>query len=272
MSLKRIGFADDEVFRCVAWTDGRVGVNAEIHGEKAVLLLNTALRLDVRLSGPYAHRRGFPLVRGSEAAGNCSLTEFRALGRSRRYDDARFMGAPQPDTTSIYAGEIGIDYLSDAVLGVDAAGPHIGLSTRDEISPWSISPVCRIPLVPESGPRLAVTVALRDGHAPEAAPAFAFGTGYPFSYLSEAYVKDRWSRKTLKRLSPEVGSKRTVPVPLTLPNGDVISLAMRIETGPPEYVVDTGMGELQGMLGIDFLRRWMQVFDLPGRELLLFDY
>jgi hypothetical protein len=47
---------------------------------------------------------------------------------------------------------------------------------------------------------------------------------------------------------------------------------MQVEQAAPTYVVDVGVDHVDGSLGIDFLRRWLQVFDFPSRELLLFDY
>jgi hypothetical protein len=167
---------------------------------------------------------------------------------------------------------VGVDYLNDAVLGLDAAGPAIGLSTRDEIRAWPEPPACAIALVADTGDRLPVTVALRDRRA-AAAPALMIGSGYDRSALTLSYIRTHWSEHRLRRAAERaIRSEKSVEVPIELPGGQVLEIPFQVIEDPPKYLVPLGVDELHGVLGIDFLRRWMQVFDFPGRQLLLFDY
>jgi hypothetical protein len=272
MSLRRIGFAEEELFSCAAWPDARLGVYAAIHGEVAVLRLSTGVRLDLSLIGAYVHQRGFPVLRESESFSVCSLIDFHALGRSRPHETAVFFGRAALGYASIYAGSIGVEYFNDSVLGFDAAGPAIGIAAREKIRASLSEAICRIPLVANEGDRMPVTVSIRDLDAPGVCPAFLIDSGSEYSSINHVFVRDHSKSARLQRHVKRAVRKATgIDVPLELPNGEVIPLNMRVEE-PPEYSVDVGVDRLDRVLGIDFLRRWIPVFDFPGRELALFDY
>jgi hypothetical protein len=184
-----------------------------------------------------------------------------------------FGGDPTPGKDPIYAGRLGVEYMDDAVLGLDPAGPALGLTARAEIRSWPEPPASIIPLVPGAGGQMPVTLALRDQHAPTATPALMLDAGGQSSYLTRSYVEKNWSGFWLRRSGMRALRKqKNVGLPLALPNGETVEIDVHVAEEPPRYVVPLGVDELHGVLGIDFIRRWMSVFDFPGRELLLFDY
>jgi hypothetical protein len=272
MTLRKLGFKDDEVSTCVAWPDGRLGVRAEIEGKEAVMLIATSVRLDLSLIASYVHSRGFPIVRSNDSFSVCSLSEFRALGRSRPHDTAVLFGEPESGYSSSFAGSIGVGFLHDSIVGLDAGWPAIGVSTRAELSNGLAEPVCRIPLVGDAGDGPPITCSVRDVEAPNAQPAFLISSGGDRSTIALSYFRAHRSGRGLKQV--ERAARKGIPfeVELDLPNGVRIPLNVRIDQVAPTYAVDVGVDHLDGSLGIDFLRRWLQVFDFPSRELLLFDY
>ncbi len=272
MSLARIGFTEGERYPCLGWADARLGARAEIHGEKAVLLLSTGVRLDVALDGSYVHRRGFPVLRHGNGFDVCALTDFHALGRGRPHETAVFFSGDESGAPD-YAGAIGVEYFKDGLLGLDAAGPTAGLSTEPSVRECFTSAVCRLPMVPDAGSGLPVTVAIRELNAPDARLALLVHTGLRDSYLTWSYVRANWCKgRSLRAAERALRRRGVVDVELELPRLGPLRVQMRIAPAPPNFVVDVGVNELHGVLGIDVLRRWMQVFDFPGRELALFDY
>lgn len=273
MSLARIGFMAEEIHGCVAWRDARLGVRAEIHEEKAVLLLSTGLRLDLYLDGSYVLRRGFAVHRRNHSFGVCALTDFRALGRSRPHDAATFSESHRSNGAGRYAGRIGVEYWRDGVLGLDAAGPSIALSTGEAVREHFSDATCRIPLVSDTDSALPVTTEVEECNAHEGRPALLIDTAGPISYLTWSYVQSHWrERKVLRAARRALKKGGTVNVEVLFPHLDPVRVDFRIRPSPPDYVVDIGVPEIHGVLGIDVLRRWMQVFDIPGRELALFNY
>jgi hypothetical protein len=57
-----------------------------------------------------------------------------------------------------------------------------------------------------------------------------------------------------------------------MPDRALVRLDMHVEEDcTPGYSEPLGVDELDGYLGLDFLYQWMPLFDLSGRELMLFD-
>lgn len=272
MSLARIGFTVDETFECDAWPDGRLLVRAELQGESAHLLLDTACHLDLSLRRGYTQHRDFVFERRTETWVMCSVTEFSALGRSRPHDVACAFGAdvpaPEPST---YAGSLGTLYLNDAILALDAAGPCIGFSTRAAIRERFSDAVCRIPLLPDVPDRMPVTQAIPDRSAPDALPTFLLSTGSASS-VSLEYTRRNWPRLLRWKVARAHRKHSTIALPLGLPNGSGVEIKAFVVDRMPEYVSSGELPRIDGVLGVDFLRRWIQVFDFPGGELALFDY
>lgn len=256
------------------WPDARLLVEADLEGDSAYLLLDTRCRLDISLSREYTQHRGFPFQRRDEAFVMVRFDTFAALGRSRPHDQACAFGmdVPEPEH-SIYAGSLGVLYLNDAMLGVDAAGPVVALSTRSEIRASFPESLCRLPLVHNALDRLPLTQSLTDLEAPAAVPTFLLSTGTERSSISINYVQHQWRKHSLRWKAKRAHRKGgTVPLRLQLPNGDPVHMEAAVESDMPEYIGEVGVRQIDGVLGVDFLRRWMQVFDFPGRELVLFPY
>lgn len=273
MSLANAGFLPEEIHKGVAWPDGRLGAHAEIQAETAVLLVSTGLRLDVYLEGSYVQRRGFSVLRREESFEVCAMPEFRALGRSRLHDTAVFSESRRTDGDGTYAGSIGVEYWKDGIVGLDAAGPSVSLSHREAVREHFGKAVCRIPLVPDTGSGLPVTVEVGESNAYEGRPALLIDTGVPDSCLTWSYVQSYWQKGRLRRAARwALRSGGKIDVEILLPGLDPIRTGFRIQPNPPHYLVDVGVREIHGVLGIDLLRRWIQVFDFPGRQLALFNY
>lgn len=274
LGLKDLGFSPEEIFAGGAYSDGRQLVRAETQGEEAWLLLDTKVRLDLSLQLAYVRRRGLSIERdySPNEYAVCRLTEFSALGKSRPHDVACAFGDEGWDAGN-YAGALGMGYIEEHIVGVDCAGPSVALTQRDAVRSSFSRGAYRIPLVPGTLSRLPVTQALGDGHAPTATPAFLLSTGAEQSSISLTYVKEHWTERRLVRRAVRASEgKGTVSLSLVLPDSSIVRLNALVDAEGPEYITDVGVGRIDGVLGIDFLRRWMQVFDFPGAELVLFDY
>jgi hypothetical protein len=127
-------------------------------------------------------------------------------------------------------------------------------------------------LVGNAGDGPPITISVRDVDAPKAQPAFLMSSGDDRSTIALSYLRTHRSGRRLKQVERATRKGTPVEVELDLPSGVRIPLDMGIEHVAPTYAVDVGVDRLDGSLGIDFLRRWLQVFDFPSRELLLFDY
>ncbi|HEX7051142.1 MAG TPA: hypothetical protein VF188_13120 [Longimicrobiales bacterium] len=271
MTLLRLGFLAGELFDCHIWRDATLGVYAEIEGEQALCAIDTSLRLDLALDATYVLRRNLPVLRRNDAFGVCQLRAFQAFGRGRPHEAATFFGEPAPDSTSIFAGRIGAELLHDCILGLDPAGPAVGCSQRPELRASLPAPLERIPFIPQPESALPLTRALIDGHAPHARPAFLVASAGAGSYLCIDYVRENWRDGRLRRSAERaLRRNRGIEVPIRLPSGRSICVPLRVHPDPPEYVVDVAAKRIDGVLGVDFLRRWLAVFDFPGRALLLF--
>jgi hypothetical protein len=273
-TLSSLGFTREEIHKCEAAGDGRIVVNATIAGEPARLLLDTTQRIDLSLSLGYVRQRGWPYTRRDESWGTSPLTDFAALGRSRPHDPVSVEGREDDPKAYYTVGKIGTQLVGDALLAIDPVEWTVGVSRRAEVRDCFARATHRLVLLPNILDNLPLTNALADSRAPEHRPVFMLDTEHPSSVLSLEFTEHCWS-STWRRWSARRACRRdgTLTVSWSLPAGGTAALDMRIVAAcTPRYPMPLGADTVHGYLGLDFLYRWLPLFDFPGRQLALFDF
>lgn len=270
MLLQRLGFPDESVFPVVRAGE-RLLVAASIEGEKAILTLNTGMRLDVYLDRSYVERRGFAIEWRGDQFGVCPMGDFVVLGRQRVFNMATVQALPtEKGYDPAYAGALGTMFFNDGLLGIDQASGEIArVSHHAEVRALLPTPTHRLDLLPNVQDSVPFTRSLQiDGL--RTAPTFIISSDRN-SWIS-ARLATHISSERHYLDEVELALDEKFDVPLAFPNASLMQHSMRIHTSIEQYGRGWGVPECDGILGIDFLRRWLVVLDFPARQLLLYDY
>lgn len=270
MLLQRLGFPADSVFPLVRSAEHLV-VAAEIEGEDVLLTLETGMRLDVFLDRSYVDRRGFAVEWRGDRFGVCPTGEFVVLGRQRAFDTATVRALPTKDgADSAYAGAVGTMLFNDGLLGIDQASGEIArVSRHADVRALLPEPAHRLALIPNVQDSVPFTRSLNvDGL--RTTPTFLIASDQR-SWIS-ARLAARIASDGHRLDDVDLTLDKKVDVPLNFPNTPPLEHAMWIHTSVEQYGKMWGVSRCDGILGIDFLRRWLVVFDFPARQLLLYDY
>ena len=268
--LQRLGFPDDSVFPVIRAAE-RLLVAAKIDGENAILTLDTGLRLDVYLDRSYVERRGFAIEWRGDQFGVCPTGDFVMLGRQRVFNTATVQALPaEKGQDPAYAGTLGTMFFNDGLLGIDQASGEIARTSHyADVRALLPDPTHRLDLLPNVQDGVPFTRSLRiDGL--RTTPTFAVASGRS-SWIS-ARIATRVSSERHSLDEVELALEEKFDVPLVFPNTAPMQHSMRIHTSIEQYGKGWGVPECDGILGTDFLRRWLVVFDFPTGELLLYDY
>jgi hypothetical protein len=272
--LRRLGFADAAIFACHTLTTGQLLVPAVIEGEAATLLLATGLRLDVFLDYSYVEGHELRYEARDDWFGRAKTGEFVALGRQREHAIASVRSADRAwwKDDGTHAGDLGVLFFAHGVLAIDAAGPRVGFTTEDTIRAWPVAPDVRVPLMPEVQDRVPFTRAIALPTLDGGEATLRIDTGEPVSRLSTRYVRRAGNVKRATSALAAHAKGEPEPFQLALPGGRTLMQRMSLDDQPEERYEMWGVERCDGVLGMDWMRRWITVFDLPRGELLLWDY
>jgi hypothetical protein len=273
--LRRLGFAQAAIFPCHTLTSGQVLVPALIEGEAATLLLATGTRLDVNLHNRYVEAHELAYDPRDEESGRASTGEFVALGRQREHaianarDVAR--GWWNPDDS--HAGEMGVLFFAHGVLAIDPAGPRVALTADPAIRDWPAAPAARVPLLADVRDGVPFTRAIGVPRLDAGEATFLLDTGSSASWLSADYVRRSPHAKRATEMLASLAKREKAYVTLALPGGrEVVHRVWIDDDGDEDRFAMWDVDWCDGVLGMDFLRRWVVAFDVPAHELLLWDY
>ena len=227
------------------------------------------MRVDVRLERTYVERRGFPVEWRNDTFGVCQVGEFTMMGRQRRFDTA-MVGASRTDLTGFdqYAGEVGTMFFNDSVLALDFVEARVA---RADTVPVTLPPsIVDLPLVPEAqdGVPFVASIAVEGMSAPG---TFLIDSSNKQSWLSIDYVRRAASDRLAHALEKRMEGATTTERSITLPGGPSVEHELWVGSWIARDVGRWGV-RCDGILGADFLRRWIPVFDFQAQRLRLADY
>lgn len=271
--LTGLGFLADEIHACDTYRDGTIIITCGLAGEPARLSLDTGRRAGLVLSHGYVRARGLPYEREGEKWGTTSLEHAVILGATHSLDSIPVFGAASATEVYHTVGWLGIGFLQGHVLAIDPLEWKLGLTARGEVRESFGRARHRVPLLPGIAADVPVTSALVDRRS-QARPVLLVDSSLARSILGGAFIDEHWRgwwrRRRARRVAARGGRQELGWV---LPNGERVTidmvLAERYEHG---YGPDVGVTEIHGALGVDFLYRWFPLFDLGGRELVLFEF
>ena len=268
--LQRLGFPDDSVFPVVRAAE-RLLVAAKIEGEDAILTLDTGMRLDVCLDRTYAERRGFAVEWRGDQFGVCPTGDFVALGRQRVFNTATVQAlSTEKGHDPPYAGALGTMFFNDGLLGIDQASGEIARTSHHAVVRALLpNPTHRLDLLPNVQDGVPFTRSLKiDGL--RTTPIFVVASDRSSWISARTATRISSERHDLDEIGLALNEK--FDVPLMFPSTPPMQHAMWIHTSIEQYGKGWGVPECDGLLGTDFLRRWLVVLDFPARQLLLYDY
>jgi len=252
-------------------SDGRIMVPAVAAGQSVRFLLDTRLRLDLRINIGYAAQQGWAYERRNASWGMSPLADVFALGYARPHSEVVVGGTEEESKTVYYtSGTLGVQYVNKGVLALDPVDVAVGLSQRSEMVTTLPAGSHRVALVEATLDRLPVTLDLTDEDAPGHHPRFLIDTARPSSVVSLRYTehawRSAWRRRSARRAEARNGK---TDVHLCLPSAESVDVEMFVVAEiDPGYVADLGT-HLDGYLGLDFLYRWLPIFDFPRSALWL---
>ena len=161
-------------------------------------------------------------------------------------------------------------FFNDGLLGIDQASGEIARTSHHAaVRALLPNPTHRLDLLPNVQDSVPFTRSLKiDGL--RTTPTFAVSSDRT-SWIS-AHIATRVSLERHSLDETGLALNEKCDVPLVLPNTPPMRHAMGIHTSIEQYGKGSGVAECDGILGADFLRRWLVVFDFPARQLLLYDY
>lgn len=270
MLLERLGFAPSDIQDSPWRTADRLWVRAVIEGEPAQLEVKTAMPLDVWLERTYVERRGFPVTWRDERFGVCQVGEFTILGRQRRFDTA-VVGTEKNDypRNQRYAGSVGPMFFEDGLLALDFVEGRVARADASRAIALPPSEAA-LALVPEgwNGVTFVRDITVAGMSEPG---VFLVASDMQRSTLSIDYVRRAASPRLVRKYERYMERKCVVSEKVALPDGPTVTHDFRVGSWIAKHVKNWQVA-CDGVLGADFLRRWIPVFDFPAQRIRLIDY
>ena len=261
--LERLGYAADEIHYGWLLPDGRMSIAAVVGEESAWLFLDTSREDDVSLELGRVMKWGWPYERRSERWGQTTLSSFFALGRGRAAGNVEVRGteaqATELNTTS---GSIGAPFFRDTVLAIDPIDTAVGISSTLDLRARANDAV-GLPLIQRTRDNIPILDVLDDSKSLGAEPPrFVVDSSFTRSAISLEYIERAWPAGRRRKARKAREHQRPFNLQLRVPEvRDVVSLEPYVfERMLPVRAEDTTL-RIDGYLGIDFLYRWLPVFD-----------
>jgi hypothetical protein len=273
-ALVRLGFWPGEQVRCRSLGNSRILLPARVAGAPARLVLDTGYRNPVWLFRAFMGACELPWEPRDAPWGDCTKTiRVEALGIAHEYGNVSvYLTDSQLTLVPPIAGGLGLAFTTDALVGIDPAAPAVSCSDRVGLRPALPEPVCRFQLISTPAGEAPVTEAVHMDLSARA-PSLAIDTGHGESALSLTFVEGHAASRVVDRFRGIARDQGWAHVTLTLPNGACVTQRMRVldPSGLARYNRSKPQG-CDGRLGMDFLRRWVTVFDPSRREMLVYRY
>lgn len=253
--MQTLGFADSEIHRVVLDEELRPFVPTSWCGEDGYFQIHTSSRLDLSLDGAGVRSGKLQRLRGRDEFEVWSAEQTTLLGVPRPAGEVTVF--PTSEKGNVF-GSIGATYFENWVFAFDPAGPHVAASRRDVA--FVESAAIRLDLVGSSGLPVTSDIGFEDARDPYVLSLLATGT-------STSYI----TREAADRLGHRASKKR-VAAELSLQGAGTVRVDLDIADTAPTYAVPVADGPIGLVLGIDFLRRFLTVFDFRGGELGLWPY
>lgn len=272
--LRRLGFGDTTLFPCHTLATGQVLVPAVVEGQAATLMLDTGLRLDVFLDRPWVDAHGLGYEARNEGFGLARTGEFVALGRQREHAVASVRAAERAwwEDDGSHAGGLGVLFFGHGVLAIDAAAPRVGFTTDPGVRAWPVAPDVRIPLLPGVQDDMPFTRAIALPTLDGGEATLLVDTGRHTSRLSTGYVGRAGNATRVREVLGAHEKGEPDSLQLVLPGGRTLVQRLWLDDALEDAYEMWGVERCDGVLGMDWVRRWVTVFDLPRGALLLWDY
>lgn len=271
--LQSLGFRAEELFQCEL-SDGLIIVPAALDGDSTRFLLDTGATTWITLSHDYAATRfvfenGEEVPSTSDVLGYVTVKHLVVLGKSF---SERTLSVRRRDTWNRVAGLVGIRFFDGGFLAIDPRSGLVGASARPELRSCLPRAICRLRLLEAHGEYVAITSDLREGDMRGEHPVLLLDSGSTGSLLTLDYaLRKPWYRpfRWLAVLTSRRARRRLLWV-LELPGGTGIWTRVGVVPSLQPFARAAGLERVDGVLGMNFLRRWVLVFDFYGGELGLF--
>jgi hypothetical protein len=293
MSLESIGFKPGQVHR-VSVVDDRIIVPAVIGDFESSLMLATGDGNDVILDLSHAKRMGLKtddLTVGADLlgmgrpgrTGYAMVGRFEILGRALSARRVRVADLRLGDSAGMaeVAGLLGARFFSqgvpavDSVLGID----HVSCRVAAADDPFPVDGQSqqphRVPLLRSQVDQasLAFTKSVSDAFLWIGAhPMLQLDTAARRSVVSVEYLR-RGTRHRFKRFLFEFIRRRGGVCRwfFRLPDAKEVAAFVKFATWLPPTTEPEHLEPVDGIVGIDVLKKWICVFDFRRGELLLFE-
>lgn len=251
--LISLGFSEPEIHPAVLDSDCRAYSPVRWYEEDGYFAIATSTRLDLALNQAALRSGRVPLVRESDGFSVHSIEDVVILGQQR--PAGHVTAFPGPQDGNVF-GRIGALFFHNRTLALDPAGPYAAVSA-DWLPPTGAANLHVLDHFGPSGLPLTRAIRLERTGGTEFTTLLS-------SESAESYVCTQFRRVASSKKVPE--QKR---VTISLPDRLKVSVELGESRDAPEYVVDLGVDEISLVLGTNFLRRFLSIFDFrQGRTYL----
>lgn len=259
-----MGFAPSEVFLAQANDESALDVEGVVAGQKTWFRVSTDSGNVFGMTENLVEKIG--LKQDAAYPGCVLVPDVEILGCSLSGHAFPYPHPRGPRTQ----GWLRAWFFRTGLLALDFAGPAVALSFRGEVRPLLPDPDYRLVLVSDSENWAPVTSDLRDGHTGRALMAH-LDPGCSYSYVRRSYLAATRPKRKRERKDEKKGFKVS-DVTLLLPDGNPVNLIAKVTDELPNAPpMSTGEG-CEMKLGVDFLRRFLTIFDFAQQDVLLFTY
>lgn len=276
--LSQLGFEDSRLHEG-EFKHGRLFFGGRIDGEPATFLLDTGALNAVTLSTEYVERRGWKLegeydrtppfsFQPSGPAGSVRIRSLEVLG-------GRVSGQSIPayrlwSRSGVADAVVGLGFFGSQRVGIDARNATVGLSEPGGVE--GALPLQVLRLVKTQQHYLPITSDVHDALMPSGnGCVLVLDSGSDLSFLTSSYVCSRRGHlftRFFLRLAHRFG--RTVRYEFELPNETRVAVGTRVVTATPTYGERVGVERIDGILGMNFLGRFVAVFVLDRGQVTLY--
>ncbi len=264
--------------------NGLLLIPALINGQRTELLLDTGAQGGVVLDWSYADRVGLTISERHKKSvhfdtgkttdgGKAKLSEFEVLGRTARSltVSVEDLLTPSDPLRGEIAGYLGPKFFSNALLFVDPSERTVGLfDAFDGWGSWRSKGIL-LRLLPQAKELLPFTNDLVDVITPEQEPLTALlDTGSQVTIVAMNYLRRKKKHAVMRWLLDRAYKRgKTVKWAFALPGDAGFKTRVHLAELSPIYTAGTGVPDVGAILGMDFFRHWIALFNFGGHEVLL---
>jgi len=263
--------------------NGLLLVPSLINGRPSHLLLDTGAQGGIVLDWSYASQVGLDILNRSRNSirfnssvlgdvGKAKLSQIEVLGRTARnlVVSVEDLLSPNDPLRGEIAGYLGPKFVSNSLLLVNASDRIVGLfDTFDGWSSWRAKGIL-LRLLPH-GKELPFTHDLEDVVTPDAAPLTALlDTGSQATVIDMNYLRKKKKHRVMRWLLERAYKRgRLVKWTFALPGDFGYETRVHLTEVSPKFTAQTGVHSVDAIMGMDFFRHWIALFNFASHEVLL---